>query len=84
MIVPGGQVIYFWGGEGKSVVDGETFSWEKDDVLQIPIRDNGVTCQHFNTDPEQTAKLIVLEPNTIDVLGVEKGSYFEILEKASK
>jgi gentisate 1,2-dioxygenase len=84
MVVPGGQVIYFWQGRGYTLLDGETFSWEKDDVLQLPIRQNGVTFQHFNTDKDQTAKLIVIEPNTIGALGVEKGSRFEVLEDAPK
>lgn len=82
MVVPGGQVIYVWQGNGYTVLDGEKFFWREDDVLQLPVRPGGVTFQHFNADPGRVAKLVVAEPNYIGPLGVEKGSKFEVLEAA--
>ena len=81
MVIPGGQIIYFWEGSGHTVLDGETFNWKAGDVLQIPVRPNGTTFQHFNTDAAP-AKLIVADPNYTDPVGVDRGSRFEILEDA--
>jgi gentisate 1,2-dioxygenase len=82
MLVPGGQVIYFWQGSGYTVLDGETFPWREGDVLQLPVRPQGVTFQHFNDNAGVIAKLIVVEANHIGPLGVEKGSRFEVIEEA--
>ena len=82
MVVPGGQIIYFWQGSGYSVLDEEKFSWKGGDVLQLPVRQQGVTFQHFNTDASSVAKLIVAEANHIDPLGVQKGASFEVVEEA--
>ena len=49
----GGIVIYVISGSGYSVVDGERFDWETDDLLLLPMRPGGVEHQHFNTDPSQ-------------------------------
>ena len=38
--------------------------------------------QHFNTDNQAVAKLIVAEPNLVDPLGVERGSRFEVIERS--
>jgi quercetin dioxygenase-like cupin family protein len=84
LVVPGGQIIYIWQGTGRTVLDGETFEWKEGDALQLPVRVEGVTFQHFNTDTNVVAKLIVAEPNFIDSIGVDKGSKFEVLEEAPK
>lgn len=72
--------IYIMEGEGYTVIDGTKHYWGKWDVVQIPIRLGGVVFQHFNTDKEKTAKLIVCEPNLFDSAGVDRGSGFEQLE----
>jgi len=41
-----------------------------------------VVHQHFNIDATQAAKLLVAEPNWVDVWGVDIGSGFEMLEPA--
>lgn len=80
--VQGGQVIHFLEGSGYTVIDGEKFSWEEGDVLQIPLRWNGVVFQHFNNDPKREAIFICAEPNFVHSLGVDRGSGFEVLETA--
>ena len=84
LLIPGGQIIYFWEGNGYTMLDGEKFVWEAGDLLQIPVRPQGVTFQHFNTNPEKVAKLILIEANNIDAVGVDKGSRFEVLEPAPR
>jgi quercetin dioxygenase-like cupin family protein len=51
----GGLVIYVIDGHGYSVVDGERVDWEKGDLILLPLRENGVEHQHFNTDPQKPA-----------------------------
>jgi gentisate 1,2-dioxygenase len=80
--VQGGQVIHFMEGSGYTVIDGEKFSWEEGDVLQIPLRWDGVVFQHFNNDPKREAILVCAEPNFVHSLGVDRGSGFEVLETA--
>ena len=75
----GGMVIHVWKGRGYSMIDGVSYSWEAGDVVQIPIRTPGVTVQHFNDHPEETARLICCEPNTVDSLSVDRGSGWEVL-----
>ena len=78
----GNQVIYVWQGKGYSMIDQVKHPWEAGDVIQLPLRPNGVTCQHYNDDPELTVKLVCVEPNNVAALGVDKGSGFEQLELA--
>ena len=84
LVVPGGQIIHIWQGKGYTILDEETFHWKEGDVLQLPVRPQGVTFQHFNTDATVTAKLIVADPNYTDPVGVDRGSRFEVLEVAPK
>jgi len=77
---PGNQVIFVWEGRGYTLMDGQKHHWEKNDVVQLPLRLKGVTVQHFNTDPDQPAKLICCEPNAFQSMGVDRGSGFEQLE----
>jgi quercetin dioxygenase-like cupin family protein len=51
----GGLVIYVIDGRGYSVVDGERVEWEKGDLVLLPMRENGVEHQHFNSDPTRPA-----------------------------
>ena len=76
----GGQVIYVWKGQGYSVLDGVRHTWKAGDVVQLPLRPRGVIYQHFNDDDETTAVLVCVEPNTVDALGVDRGSGFEQLD----
>lgn len=51
----GGLVIYVIDGQGYSVVDGERVDWKKGDLVLLPMRENGVEHQHFNSDPSKPA-----------------------------
>ena len=78
----GGQVMMILEGRGYTVVDGVRHSWEAGDVLNLPLRADGITVQHFNSDLDQTAKFIATEPNWFHATGVDRGSGFEQLEDA--
>jgi gentisate 1,2-dioxygenase len=79
---PGGINIYIWQGRGHTILDGIRYEWKAEDVVQIPSRPEGALVQHFNTDPEETVKLLVVEANLIDALGVDRGAGFEQLQVA--
>lgn len=49
----GGLVIYVISGFGYSIVDGEKIEWKKGDLVLLPMRENGVEHQHFNSDPDK-------------------------------
>jgi quercetin dioxygenase-like cupin family protein len=49
----GGLVIYVIEGFGYSIVDGEKIDWKKGDLVLLPMRENGVEHQHFNSDPDK-------------------------------
>jgi hypothetical protein len=51
----GGLIIYVIDGTGYSVVDGIRYDWEKGDLVLLPLKENGVEHQHFNTNPEKPA-----------------------------
>ncbi|GGG02010.1 cupin domain-containing protein [Paenibacillus abyssi] len=79
---PGGKLLYFWRGRGHTVVDGESYPWVAGDILQLPLRRDGVVYQHFNDSDEDTAKIIAVEANFTQTLGVDKGSVFEEIENS--
>ena len=78
----GGLVIYILQGEGHSIIDGERHDWEAEDVLNVPIRANGVAVQHVNLDRREPAVLLCADLNLADMLGVDRGAAFEQLEDA--
>jgi gentisate 1,2-dioxygenase len=80
----GGQVIYVWAGRGHTLLDGVRHSWEAGDVINLPLRTEGITVQHFNEDPNEPARLICSEANYAHALGVDRGAGFEILERAPR
>jgi gentisate 1,2-dioxygenase len=79
----GGQVVYILSGTGYTIIDGVKHPWKTGDVLNLPIRRNGIIVQHVNSDSTTTAKLLCCEPNWFDSTGVDRGSGFELLEPAS-
>ena len=79
---PGGAVLYIIRGRGYSLLDGERHDWEAEDVVNVPIRSDGVTLQHFNLDRREPALLICADLNLADFLGLDRGSVFEQLEAA--
>jgi gentisate 1,2-dioxygenase len=78
----GGQVIMILDGEGYTSIDGVKHSWKKGDVLNLPLRDDGIIVQHFNTSKSETAKFLAVEPNWFEALTVDRGCGFEVLEEA--
>lgn len=78
----GGAVVFFLDGQGHTVIDGETYEWVRGDVLQLPTREEGVVFQHFNDDPDAPARLLFVEANLVEALGVDRGSGFEQLMDA--
>ena len=78
----GGMVIYIIKGRGYTIIDGKKYSWKKEDIIQLPLRPDGVVFQHFNLSAKEAAQFICCEPNTVGALGVDRGSGFEQLEPA--
>jgi len=76
----GGQVIYVKAGKGHTLLDGVRHAWQAGDVINLPLKRDGIVVQHVNDDRERPAKLIACEPNWIGCVGVDRGSGFEQLE----
>lgn len=76
----GGQVMLILEGKGYTLIDGVKHSWEAGDVVNLPLRSDGIIIQHFNADPEVTAKFVAAEPNMFSCTGVDRGCGFEQLE----
>jgi gentisate 1,2-dioxygenase len=78
----GGQVVYVLSGSGYTTVDGVKHTWKTGDVLNLPIKRDGIIVQHVNSGSE-TAKLLACEPNWFAANGVDRGSGFELIEPSS-
>src|ERR1017187_2973023 len=57
----GGQVILIIEGKGYTMLDGVKYAWEAGDVLNLPLKANGIIVQHFNSDHEHPAKFVACE-----------------------
>ena len=79
---PGDQVIYVVKGRGYTLLDGVRHDWEAQDVVNIPIRADGVTMQHFNRSKREPALLACVSLNLADILGLDRGSTLEQIEAA--
>jgi gentisate 1,2-dioxygenase len=78
----GGHIGVVWEGRGYTLVDGVRHDWSKHDVLNFPVRTNGIVLQHVNLDSENPARLLFCEPNMIEPLGMDRGCGFEQIEDA--
>jgi len=78
----GGQVMMILEGAGYTLIDGVKHAWSAGDVVNLPILADGIVVQHFNPDPNVTAKFIAAEMNWFDCTSVDRGSGFEQLEDA--
>lgn len=76
----GGKIFFIVEGHGYTVIDDERFDWERDDLIQLPLRPDGVVYQHFNASRTERARLIACEPNMVDALGVDRGAAFVQIE----
>jgi gentisate 1,2-dioxygenase len=78
----GGQVMYVTQGRGHTLIDGMKHAWEAGDILNLPLKREGLVIQHFNTHESETAIFVACEPNWFECLGVDRGSGFEQLEES--
>ena len=78
----GGQVMMIIEGSGYTLIDGVKHAWSAGDVVNLPILGDGIVVQHFNPDPNVTAKFVAAEMNWFDCTSVDRGSGFEQLEDA--
>jgi len=81
-MTPGGAVMYIIKGRGYTTLDGVRHDWEAEDVVNIPIRTNGVVVQHFNADRDEPVVFICADLNLIDLLGVDRGAELAQVEDA--
>jgi len=78
----GGQVMFILEGKGHTLIDGVKHPWQAGDVVNLPIRTEGIVTQHVNDDPNEWAKFLAAEPNWLDCTTVDRGSGFEQIEPA--
>ena len=76
----GNQVSFILEGKGYTVIDGVKHFWEAGDIVQLPLRRDGVSFQHFNSDEKARIRLVSCEPNLVHATGVDRGSGFEQIE----
>ncbi|HKT18626.1 MAG TPA: hypothetical protein VJR47_11330 [Stellaceae bacterium] len=80
--MPGGAIFYVARGRGYTLLDEERHDWNAEDVINIPIRADGVIVRHVNIDPIEAAVLLCADLNLVDLLGVDRGSALEQIEDA--
>jgi hypothetical protein len=78
----GGQVMMITEGRGYTTIDGVKHPWKAGDVVNLPLRADGITVQHFNSDQQQPARFVAVEPNWVEGVSVDRGCGFEQLEDA--
>ncbi|MFI5268880.1 MAG: hypothetical protein ACHQ7M_16005 [Chloroflexota bacterium] len=81
-MTPGGACMYIIQGRGYTLLDGQRHDWQAEDVVQIPLRRDGVKVQHVNTDLRQAVRFVSAEVNMLDILGVDRGAALEQIEDA--
>ena len=75
----GGLIHFVLVGSGHTVLDGRAHEWEEGDVIAIPIKESGVTYQHFNTGVGPT-RMLVCWANLDSAISPEGGVAMEVLE----
>jgi gentisate 1,2-dioxygenase len=78
----GGVVFVVVEGAGYTIIDGERYDWKAGDLLQLPIKPEGVTFQHFNASDNDPVLLLAAEPNLIAATGIDRACGFEQLQAA--
>jgi quercetin dioxygenase-like cupin family protein len=76
----GNMVIYIMKGRGHTVLDGYEHPWAEGDVVQVPIKRDGVVFQHFNDDQASPCRFITCEPNFVHCTSVDRCSGFVQIE----
>ncbi len=75
----GGIIHFVMAGSGHTVLDGRAHEWEEGDVIAVPIKESGVTYQHFNTGVGPT-RMLVCWANLDSAISPEGGVAMEVLE----
>jgi len=78
----GGQIMFIVEGRGYTLIDGVKHAWEAGDVLNLPLKRDGIIIQHFNDDSEKTAAFLAVEPNLFVATSVDRGAGFEQMEQS--
>jgi hypothetical protein len=78
----GGQIIFVVEGAGYTMLDGVKHVWKARDILNLPLKKDGIVVQHFNPSEDGAARLLVVEPNLFAATTVDRGCGFEVLEEA--
>jgi gentisate 1,2-dioxygenase len=79
---PGGSVLYILEGKGYTLLDGVRHDWQAEDLVNIPIRREGVVVQHVNADARRRVRFVSADLNLVDILGVDRGAEFAQVEPA--
>jgi gentisate 1,2-dioxygenase len=79
---PGGSVLFILEGKGYTLLDGVRHDWQAEDLVNIPIRAEGVVVQHVNADPRRRVRFVSADLNLVDILGVDRGAELEQIEPA--
>jgi hypothetical protein len=77
----GGFVHFVLEGTGYTTVDGEDYAWEPEDIIAIPVRENGITFKHVNTGTG-FVRMVIAWPNHDSALGAEGGVAMAVVEVA--
>lgn len=75
-------MLYVLQGKGYTLLDGVRHDWQAEDLINIPIRAQGVVVQHVNTDPRRPVRFVSADLNLVDMLGVDRGAVLEQIEAA--
>ena len=75
-------MLYVLQGKGYTLLDGVRHEWQAEDLINIPIRAQGVVVQHVNTDPRRPVRFVSADLNLVDMLGVDRGAVLEQIEAA--
>ncbi len=78
----GGHVMFIVQGTGYTVIDGVKYPWKKRDVVNLPLKKDGIIVQHFNSSDSEPVRFLLVEPNLFEATGVDRGCGFEQLENS--
>lgn len=81
-LTPGGHCMFILEGRGYTLLDGVRYDWQAEDIVQIPLRRDGVKVQHVNDDLRRKVRFVCAELNLLDTLGVDRGAALEQIENA--
>jgi hypothetical protein len=80
-LVQGNLIAFPLNGYGRVLITDREHAWSAEDLIALPPLTEGHEFQIFN-DSDETAKVLVCQPNFHDLFGIDQGSGFEQLEDA--